>query len=58
LKIIAGGQYDDSVGYYVYPTLVESKNPKSKLMVEEIFGPIVTVFVYPDSQLDETLKLV
>lgn len=58
LEIIAGGKYDDSVGYYIHPTLVETKDPRDRIMVEEIFGPVLTAFVYNDNALDETLELV
>lgn len=53
-EVICGG-YDDSKGYFIYPTLVEAKKPDFKTMVEEIFGPVMTVYVYPDDKLDETL---
>ena len=57
-KIIAGGEYDKSVGYFVKPTVIESTNPKSTTMCEEIFGPVLTMYVYPESQFAETLALV
>lgn len=53
-EVICGG-YDDSKGYFIYPTLIEAKKPDFKTMVEEIFGPVMTVYVYPDDKLDETL---
>lgn len=53
-EVICGG-YDDSKGYFVYPTLIEAKKLDFKTMVEEIFGPVMTVYVYPDDKLDETL---
>ena len=53
-EVICGG-YDDSKGYFVYPTLIEAKKPDFKTMVEEIFGPVMTVYAYPDDKLDETL---
>lgn len=53
-EVICGG-YDDFKGYFVYPTLIEAKKPDFKTMVEEIFGPVMTVYVYPDDKLDETL---
>ena len=53
-EVICGG-YDDSKGYFVYPTLIEAKKPDFKTIVEEIFGPVMTVYVYPDDKLDETL---
>ena len=52
--VICGG-YDDSKGYFIYPTLIEAKKPDFKTMVEEIFGPVMTVYVYPDDKLDDTL---
>ncbi|XP_014209276.1 delta-1-pyrroline-5-carboxylate dehydrogenase, mitochondrial [Copidosoma floridanum] len=58
LEIIGGGGYDDSRGYFVEPTIVQTKNPKDKMMTEEIFGPVLTLYVYKDSNLDETMKLV
>jgi len=57
MEIIVGGGCDDSKGYFIEPTVVVSKDPKSKLMAEEIFGPVLTVYVYPESEYDETLQL-
>jgi 1-pyrroline-5-carboxylate dehydrogenase len=57
MEIIAGGKYDDSVGYFIEPTLVLSADPKTRLMCEEIFGPVLTIHVYPDSRWKETLEL-
>ena len=57
MEIIAGGGCDDSKGYFVEPTVVVSKDPKSKLMEEEIFGPVLTIYVYPENQYNETLEL-
>jgi len=56
-SILYGGQYDGSKGWFVTPTVVLTKEPKSKLMTEEIFGPVLTVYVYPDDAYDEVLKL-
>jgi 1-pyrroline-5-carboxylate dehydrogenase len=56
-EILTGGGYDDSTGYYIEPTVVLSKEPQSKLMTEEIFGPVLTVYVYPENEFDETLEL-
>ena len=58
MKILAGGNLNDAQGWFVPPTLVQSDDPKSKLMSEEIFGPVVTVHVYPDNKWQETLQLV
>ncbi len=56
-EILCGGKFDDSVGYYIEPTVVVTTNPRFKLMEEEIFGPVLTVFVYEDKDLDDTLRL-
>jgi 1-pyrroline-5-carboxylate dehydrogenase len=52
-----GGQTDDSVGYFIQPTVVLTEDPHSKLMREEIFGPVLTVYCYPDKDYEETLQL-
>jgi len=57
MEILCGGTYDDTNGYFIHPTVVLSKDPRSKLMCEEIFGPVVTVYVYPEQQYEETLQL-
>jgi 1-pyrroline-5-carboxylate dehydrogenase len=56
--IVAGGGVDGEKGYFVQPTLVETADPGYKLLGEEIFGPVVTAFVYDDAKWDETLRLV
>ncbi|XP_036085149.1 delta-1-pyrroline-5-carboxylate dehydrogenase, mitochondrial isoform X1 [Rousettus aegyptiacus] len=58
LTILAGGKCDDSVGYFVEPCVIESKDPQEPIMQEEIFGPVLTVYVYPDDKYKETLRLV
>nr|XP_022912715.1 delta-1-pyrroline-5-carboxylate dehydrogenase, mitochondrial [Onthophagus taurus] len=58
LEVIGGGKCDDSTGYFIEPTIVQSKDPKDKIMVEEIFGPVLTVYVYKDNELDKALDLV
>jgi 1-pyrroline-5-carboxylate dehydrogenase len=58
VKVLAGGGADDSVGFFVQPTLLQVENPAYRLMCEEIFGPVLTVHVYPAKQWQETLKLV
>ena len=57
-KIVAGGNFDDSVGYFVEPTVVETTTPKDKIFHEEIFGPVVTAYVYKDSDCMSTLESV
>ena len=57
MEILCGGTYDDSKGYFIQPTVVLSKDPRSKLMCEEIFGPVVTVHVYPEKDYETTLQL-
>lgn len=54
-EIVYGGNYDASSGWFVQPTVVLTSNPTGKLITEEIFGPVVTVFVYPDDKYEETL---
>jgi 1-pyrroline-5-carboxylate dehydrogenase len=54
-KILFGGKCDDSVGYFIEPTVLTTDDPKYRLICEEIFGPVLTIFVYPDRKLDETL---
>lgn len=58
LKIIGGGNYSDDKGYFIDPTIVETKDPLDRIMREEIFGPVLTVYVYNDSQIKETMNLV
>ena len=57
-KIVAGGSYDDSEGWFVRPTVVETDDPDFRLLKEELFGPVVTAFVYPKNKYDETLDLI
>ena len=57
-EIIAGGTYDDSVGYFIHPTVVVTTNPYFRTMEEEIFGPVVTLYVYEDENWADTLHLV
>ena len=58
VKVLAGGGTDDSVGYFVQPTLLEVEDPAYRLMCEEIFGPVLTVHVYPAARWADTLALV
>ena len=55
--IVIGGEYDDSKGYFIKPTVIETSNPHFKSMEEEIFGPVLTVYVYEDAKVDEALTL-
>jgi 1-pyrroline-5-carboxylate dehydrogenase len=57
-EIIAGGNYDKTTGYFVDPTVIVTTNPHFKSMVEEIFGPVLTIYVYDSENYEETLKLV
>ncbi|EFA77051.1 putative delta-1-pyrroline-5-carboxylate dehydrogenase [Heterostelium album PN500] len=56
-EIIVGGGCDDSVGWFVEPTIIVAKDPHYKSMEEEIFGPVLTIYVYEDSKFEETLRL-
>lgn len=57
-EIIAGGKYDKSKGYFIEPTIIETKDPSSITMCEEIFGPVLTVYVYHSENFEQTLELV
>jgi 1-pyrroline-5-carboxylate dehydrogenase len=57
-EILVGGDADDTTGYFIRPTVIEAKRPDYRTMCEEIFGPVVTVYVYPERQWSETLHLV
>jgi 1-pyrroline-5-carboxylate dehydrogenase len=56
--VLAGGEVDTSVGYFVKPTLLQTTDPKARTMCEEIFGPVLSLYVYEDSKIHETLKVV
>ncbi|PKP34198.1 MAG: 1-pyrroline-5-carboxylate dehydrogenase [Bacteroidetes bacterium HGW-Bacteroidetes-17] len=56
-KILFGGKGDKSVGYFIEPTIIETTNPNFKTMQEEIFGPVMTIFIYEDDQFEQTLKI-
>ena len=58
VEVIAGGEYDKSTGYFIQPTVLLTQDPKSTTMQEEIFGPVVTVYVYQAERYEETLELV
>ncbi|CAB3259373.1 unnamed protein product [Arctia plantaginis] len=57
-KIIGGGSFDESIGYFVQPTIIETTDPLDKCMVDEIFGPVLTMYVYEDQDLDKTMELI
>ena len=57
-EILHGGNYDDSVGYFVEPTIILTRNHQFKTMKEEIFGPVVTLYVYDDENWEEMLDIV
>ena len=57
-EVVVGGGVDDSEGYFVEPTVIETSNPKFRLMREELFGPIVTTYVYPEGEWEQTLELI
>ena len=56
LELIAGGTYDNSVGYYIHPTVYKAQSPTHRLFDEEIFGPVLALYVYPDAEWDAMLK--
>jgi 1-pyrroline-5-carboxylate dehydrogenase len=56
-EIIAGGNGDKRVGYFIEPTIIVTANPKFRTMEEEIFGPVLTIFIYEDDKLEETISL-
>jgi len=58
VEVVAGGRCDDSVGYFIEPTLLKADDPKYRTMCEEIFGPVLSLHVYPAAKWEETLALV
>lgn len=56
-KVLFGGKCDDSTGYFIEPTVIEAKEPAAKTMCEEIFGPVLTVYVYPEKRFEDALKM-
>lgn len=57
-EIIAGGSYDNSEGYFIRPTIIETTNPAYATMCDELFGPVLSIYVYPDEEYEKTLHLV
>ena len=58
VTILAGGNFDKSVGYFIEPTVILTQNPNSTTMCEEIFGPVLTIYVFEDAEFEQTLDLV
>ena len=56
-SVLVGGEASDAIGYYIQPTALLSKDPKSPTMVDELFGPVVTIYSYPADEFLETLEL-
>ncbi|MCA1747080.1 MAG: L-glutamate gamma-semialdehyde dehydrogenase, partial [Bacteroidales bacterium] len=56
--VIIGGGYDKTEGFFIEPTVIQAKDPKYVTMEEELFGPVLTLYVYPDDKVDETVELV
>ncbi len=57
-KILVGGTCDKSEGYFIQPTVIETTDPKYLTMCEEIFGPVLTIYIYPENEFDAILKVV
>jgi 1-pyrroline-5-carboxylate dehydrogenase len=57
-EVLVGGGYDDSQGYFVQPTVIETRDPNFRLLRDELFGPVVTAYVYPERDYEQTLELV
>ena len=58
VKVIVGGEYDKSKGYFIQPTIIETLDPKYVTMCEEIFGPVLSIYIYDAEKFEETLELV
>ncbi len=58
VEIVVGGTYDKSVGYFIHPTILKVDDPKYTTMCNELFGPVLTIYVYDDNKFDETLQLI
>ncbi|MEP1890797.1 MAG: aldehyde dehydrogenase family protein, partial [Cyclobacteriaceae bacterium] len=56
-EVLFGGNYDDSVGYFIEPTVIKVSDPKYRTMCEEIFGPVLTIYVYDENKFEETLDI-
>lgn len=58
VRIVAGGNYDDSKGYFIEPTVIQVNDPQYRTMCEEIFGPVLSIYVYEPSRFDEILRVI
>jgi 1-pyrroline-5-carboxylate dehydrogenase len=58
VEIIAGGNYDKSVGYFIEPTIIVAQDPRYVTMCEELFGPVLTIHIFDDAKFEETLDIV
>lgn len=58
VEVLGGGKYDDSKGYFIEPTIVKCNRPDDKLITEEIFGPVLSIYLYDDEFADSALDLV
>ncbi len=56
--VLVGGDYSDDEGYFVAPTVIETRDPDFRLLRDELFGPVVTTYVYPENRYEETLELI
>jgi len=56
-QVLCGGECDDSQGFFIRPTIIETQNHQYESMIEEIFGPVLTVYVYKDQDFEETLRI-
>ncbi len=57
VEVIVGGSYDKSKGYFIQPTIIVAQNPKYITMCEELFGPVLTLYVYPENEFEQTLDI-
>jgi 1-pyrroline-5-carboxylate dehydrogenase len=58
VTIVAGGKYDSTIGYYIEPTVIQVNDPKYRTMCDELFGPVLSIYVYDDNQLDDVVGLI
>ena len=57
-EVLIAGTGNDSIGYLIQPTVIRTEDPRSVTMSEEAFGPVLTVYVYPDEEFDKTVELI